>query len=300
MTGGQFPGTAGCSVVQHVAPGRRGPVRAQKPEPGQARVTVERDDQPPAGERPANVPAAPHTYTTPQLEAVIRRALELQAGQSAGGTDGVPEADVVRIGQELGLEPAAVRRAMAEVRGRPPEERGALDSFVGTATVRASRVLQRPASAIAPQLDRYLRDAEYMVAQRRYAGRTRYVQDPSIAAGIARLSRSFSRSTQPLKLKEVEVAVSPLDPGSCLVELSVNLATTRGGLIAGVFGSSSVLATGWAATVWATPIADPLMLVGLPVLAGAWAGMRAIYRTVSRSNEEKLELLLDRLEHDEL
>lgn len=261
---------------------------------------MERDDQTPAGERSSNLPAAPQTFSTPQLEAVIRRALELQAGPSAGGTDGVPAADIVRIGQELGLEPAAVRRAMAEVQGRPPEERGALDGLVGVATVRASRVVQRAASDVGPQLDRHLRDAELMVAQRRYAGRTRYVQDASIAAGLARFTRGLSRSTQPLKLKQLDAAVSPLDPGSCLVELSVDLATARGGLLAGVFGSSSVLAAGWAGTVWATPIADPLMLVGVPVVAGAWVGMRAIFRTISRSSEEKLELLLDKLEHDEL
>lgn len=261
---------------------------------------MERDDQTPAGDRPSNLPAAPPSFTTPELEAVIRRALELQAGAAGGGSDGVPAADVVRIGQELGLEPAAVRRAMAEVHGRPPEERRALDGMVGAATVRASRVVQRPATAVGPQLDRHLKEAELMVAQRRHAGRTRYVQDSSVAAGITRFTRSLSRSSQPLDVKQLDVAVSPLDPGSCLVELSVNLATTRGGLLAGVFGSSSVLAAGWAGTVWATPIADPLMLVGIPVVAGAWAGMRAIYRAISRSREEKLELLLDRLEHDEL
>ena len=260
---------------------------------------MKRDDPPPAGDRSSNLPT-PHTFSTTQLEAVIRRALELQAGQSAGGADGVPEADVVRIGQELGIEPAAVRRAMAEVQGRPPETRSALDGFVGPATIRASRVVPRAASVTGPQLDHHLRDAEFMIAQRRYAGRTRYVQDSSIAAGLARFTRGLSRSVQPLKLKQLDAAVSPLDAGSSLVELSVDLATARSGLLAGVLGSSSVLAAGWAGTVWATPIADPLMLVGVPVVAGAWAGMRAIFRSMSRSTEEKLELLLDRLEHDEL
>ena len=119
-------------------------------------------------------------------------------------------------------------------------------------------------------------------------------------SALARMTRGLSRSSQPLKLKQLDVAISPVDPGSCLVELAVDLGTTRGGLLAGVFGGSGVLAAGWTATVWATAIADPLMLVGVPVVAGAWVGTRAIFRAVRRSNEEKLELLLDKLEHDEL
>jgi hypothetical protein len=224
----------------------------------------------------------------------------LQAHQPGSGGEGLAEADIVRIGQELGLEPAAVRRAMAEVRSRVPEEHGALDAFVGPAHVRASRTIGRPAPEVAQLLDRYLRDAECMLPQRRSGERTRYVQDTSMAANLARFTRGFSRRHQPLKLKQLDVAVASLDDGSCLVELGVNLAGTRGGIVAGVFGSSSVLAAGWATTVWATPIADPLMLLGVPVLAGAWAGMRAIYGKVSHTREDRLETLLDKLEHDEL
>jgi hypothetical protein len=189
---------------------------------------------------------------------------------------------------------------MAEVRTRAPEQHGALDAFVGTATVRATRAIQRPASEIALLLDRHLRAAELMLPQRRTGERTRYVQDSSIAANLSRFTRGFARNQQPLNLKQLDAAVSALDASSCLVELNVNLAGMRGGLVAGVLGSSSVLAAGWATTVWATPIADPLMLLGVPVLVGAWAGMRAIYGSISRSNEDKLETLLDKLEHNEL
>jgi hypothetical protein len=261
------------------------------------REHMERDDRP-----PSRLPAqpAPRSLTTTELEAVIRRAIELQASHPTRGDDGVSEADVVRIGQELGLEPAAVRRAMAEVRGRPPEERGALDGFVGAAIVRASRVVQRPALEVAKVLDRHLRDVELMVPQRRFGDRTVYVRDSSISAGLARFTRGFARAQQPLNLKQLDVAVSAIDAGSCLVEASVNLNAVRGGLFAGVFGSSGVLATGWATAVWATAVADPLMLLGLPVLLGGWAGTRAIYSQITRNNRDRLELLLDRLEHNSI
>jgi hypothetical protein len=255
--------------------------------------------EPGAGETP-NVPAVPRNFSTPELEAVIRRAVELQAGGTARADDGISEAEVVRIGQELGLEPVAVRRAMAEVRGRPAEDSGALAAVAGPAIVRASRVLRRPAATVAAELDRYLRDTEIMVAQRRFADRTRYVRNPTFAAGLTRITRGISSSHQPINLKQVDVSILPLDAESCLLEASADLAAMRGGITAGVLGSSSVLTAGWAATVWATALADPLMLLGVPALAGAWYGTRAIYGSIARSVEEKLESLLDRVEHDEL
>jgi hypothetical protein len=98
----------------------------------------------------------------------------------------------------------------------------------------------------------------------------------------------------------MDVAVSALDAESCLLEISVDLAGTRGGLAAGVLGSGGVLSVGWVATVWATAIVDPLMLLGIPVVVGSWYGMRAVYGTIRKSVQEKLESLLDRVEHNDL
>ena len=96
------------------------------------------------------------------------------------------------------------------------------------------------------------------------------------------------------------MAVSPVDADSCLVEVSIDLAGARAGHAAGALGGGGALGAGLAVTVWATPVADPLMLLGIPVFAGAWYGMRAIYGAVRASAQEKLESFLDRVEHGEL
>ncbi|NLG63459.1 MAG: hypothetical protein GX539_14570 [Candidatus Cloacimonetes bacterium] len=261
---------------------------------------MERDRRDVPVRRADAAPAPSTNLTTSELEAVIRRAAELQAGSSARAEEGVSEAEVVKIGQELGLEPAAVRRAIAEVRSRPAEERGALVGMVGERVVRTSRVVQRPAATVAAVLDRYLREKEYMVAQRRFHNRTRYVRNPSIAAGIARFASGFSRAHPPLDMKELDVAVSRIDEASCIVEVGVDMGGMRGGLVAGLLGSSSAMAVGWSAAVLATPIADVLLLLGIPLVGGAWLGMRAIYGNITGSVRDKLESLLDRLEHNEL
>jgi hypothetical protein len=239
-------------------------------------------------------------FSTQELEAVIRRAVELQAGSSALSEEGLSAVDVVRIGQELGLEPATIRRAMAEVQNRYEEERSALVTIAGARTVRASRVIRGPASDTNVLVDNYLRESELMVAQRRFPDRTRYVRDSSLAAGFARFTRGFSRPHQPLNLQHLDVAVTALDAESCMLELSVDLAGTRGGLVGGMLGSSFALSAGWMVAVWATAIADPLMLAGIPFMAGSWFGMRAIYNTIRNSVQDKLESLLDRVEHNEL
>jgi len=250
--------------------------------------------------RPPEQPVATRNLTTQELEAVIRRAVELQAGTSARTEDGVSEAEVVRIGQELGLEPAAVRRAMAEVRTRPPAEASRLGRALGPGVARAARTLRRPAAATGLLLERYLRETELMVVQRRFPDRTRYVRDSSIAAGLARFARGFSRHQQPLDLQQLDVSVSALDPDTCLLEVSVDLSTTRTGIAAGAFGGGGGLAAGLAVTVWATPVADPFMLLGIPIFAAAWYGMRRVYGAVHRSAQEKLESFLDRVEHNDL
>lgn len=107
------------------------------------------------------------------------------AGCAARPDEGVSEAEVVRIGREIGLDPATVRRAMAEVRARPPEERGGLARTMGPAVVRASRAIPRPAAETAARLERYLHDTELMTTQRRFPERTRYVKDSSLGAGLS-------------------------------------------------------------------------------------------------------------------
>jgi len=246
----------------------------------------------------SSVPA--RNLTTQELEAVIRRAVELQAGTSARTEEGIAQAEVLRIGQELGLEPGAMRRAIAEVRSRAPAERSLLGITMGSRVVRCARTLRRPAALTGMRLEQYLLEREYMVVQRRFPERTRYVKDASLAAGLARLARGFSRANRPLDLKQLDVAVAALDENTCLVELSVDMGSQRAGVVTGAVAGGGAIAAGLAAAVWVTPVADPFMLLGIPVLASAWYGMKAAYRGIQRSTLEKLESFLDRLEHNDL
>ena len=254
----------------------------------------ERQDQPGGASAPASPPS--RGLTRAELEAVIRRAVELEAGD-AEGTEGIPDAEVLRIGRELGLGAESVRRALVEVRGRPAEDRGLMAVAMGPGTVAAARTIPGGAAAIRERLDRYITETELMRVQRRFPDRTSYVRDTSLGAELTRLTRGLSRSVRPVGLRQVDVTVAALDDERCHVEVRSELKGARAGYAAGAAGVGGAAGSGVAIAAWATPIADPVMLLAVPVVAGAWLGMRGLYRVSLRSVGEKLETLLDRIEH---
>jgi hypothetical protein len=245
----------------------------------------------------SNLPA--RRLSSQELEAVIRRAVELQT--AAGGSDeGVAEAEVVRIGQELGLEPAHVRRAITDIRSRPPEEGGMLAAVMGPGQVRAGRTIRRPAAQLGMLVEDYMVRCEYMHAHRRFPDRTRYVRDASFAAGVGRFARGFSSREQRLDLKQVDVGVAYVDDDTAFVELSMDLSGERAGYAAGGAALGTVSSVPVVAFALVTAAPAVLALTAVP-LFGAWmVGMRAGYRYSARQVQEKLESFLDRLEHGEV
>ena len=270
---------------------------AQAPPPGQPGRGLSAQQQQPAPAPGGGLPA--RRLSNQELEAVIRRAVEIQA---AAGTpeEGIPEGEVIRIGQELGLDPVTVRRAITDVRGRPASESGLLARTMGPGTLRAARTIRKNAAAVGLLLEEYLCKCEYMVVQRRFPDRTRYVRGTGVGAAFARAARKFGASHAAMDLAQLDVAVSALDDETCVVEISVDTSGARAGMAAGAAVVGGGAAVGITAAVLATPIIDPLALLSLPALLGSWMGMRGIYGAVQHSTQDKLEGFLDRLEHNEL
>jgi hypothetical protein len=205
----------------------------------------------------------------------------------------------MRIGKELGLEPAHVRRAIAEVRGTPVSETGVLARVMGPETIRASRIVRRPAAELGLRIEEYLVACEYMMVQRRFPDRTRYARGTGVGASLGRAMGKMGSKHPTLDLAHLDVHVSPMDDDSALVELSVPMAAMRGGLAAG-----GVLGGGGAGAALGTVLAvmgpDPFALVGFPVLGVSVLAARALYRYVAGGVQDRIEAFLDRVEHGEL
>jgi hypothetical protein len=251
--------------------------------------------------RPAEESGLPaRRLTGEQMEAVIRRATELQFA-AGGGEEGVSETELLRIGRELGLDPTNLRRALAEVRtAGGPAERGVLTTLMGDRVVRASRIFRKPAAQLGLFLEEYLRKSEFMDPVRRYPDRTRYARASGIGAAFGRAAAKISARQASLDVPQLDVGNSALDEGSALVELSVDQGGLRAGLTAGGAAVGSAGGLGIITVAMMTPVPDPVSLVAIPILGASMAIMRAIYRHQAGSVENRLEAFLDRLEHGEL
>lgn len=231
---------------------------------------------------------------------MIRRAAELQArAAEQHGNEGMDPAELLRIGQELGLSTAHLQQAIAEVRGGGPAEAGMLHKLFGPALIRASRTVPSDAEDVRQELERYLVDREYYTVLRRFHDRTIYEQASGVNAAVGRsMSQAFGRSRL-LGFKRLEVGVQSLEDGFSYVTLGTDLSGQRTGSALGAFlgGGGGGAATGIA---FGIAVAPPAALLGLPVFAGMMLLMRTTYGSAVKGALLKLESLLDRIQHDEL
>lgn len=249
-----------------------------------------------------NLPTIPR-ITSAELERVIQRAAELQLTQGHL-PDSLEEADVIRIAEEVGLEPRHVRQALAELRAEAlvpllKEEKGVASRLFGEPTMRASRVVPGTPDEILSTLSEYLAERESLTCVRD-RGRQQ-VWEPAKGLGrVLQRSLDFSgRKYELAKARRTGVFVEPLEEGRSLVTLTVDLTNERnthagawmGGLSAGVVGPSLGLILGAEmAPLFVVPVA-----VGLVSTIGPFLSTKTFGAQKART-ELAVQGLLDRLE----
>lgn len=242
------------------------------------------------------------------MEQVIRRAVELQAGASERVADeAITESELIRIGQEIGVSPQYMQRALAEAAGPPAAPASLAERLLGAGWVRAGRAVPGEADAVAEHLDRYLTEREWLTPVRRFPGRTVYVKASGMdLTRLLQVVEDVAGTRQPrvgagFKLKQarqVEAEVRPLEPGYSYVALAADLTAQRAGMAAvgGVMGGGSGLAV---AALLGVAIDPAAALLGLPLLGGGmWAG-RAAHLAQLNKAQTHLESLLDCVERGE-
>jgi hypothetical protein len=247
--------------------------------------------------------------STEQVEAVVRRAVELQTNEAdTAGDAGVSDEELVRIGGELGIGPAHMRRALAEVTARAAPEPGA--GLLGAARVSASRAVPGDAAAVRHHIERYLLESQYLAVLRRLPDRTIYekssgfhvemarVMDAASAVVSGRRRRRIGAGFDLRTVRTVAVSVVQMEDRVSWVTLTLDLGNQRTGYWAGMGTSGGVVAL--AAGISAAAIlAPPAALVALPIMAGSAWGTRALYGTVVKRARLHMEALLDHLERGE-
>lgn len=241
--------------------------------------------------------------TSAQLERVIQRAAELQTARE-DVPDRLNDAEVMRIGEEVGLETQHVHRALLELRAESLVPAGKSEHALavrlwGTGHVQASRVVPGDVAEIEEELGGYLKSAESLRPVRERPGLS--IWEPATDLG-SQLKRSLDfggHGFELAKARRVETLIQQLEPGRSLVTLSADLTNQRAAqattwiICLGVTGASATVALVLAAGF-------PLLLVA-PLAAGlSLAGGLAGTDQTFRKRRERVELtmhgLLDRLE----
>lgn len=234
------------------------------------------------------------------FEMVIRRAAELQARESEGpDSDGIEEAEVLRIGRELGLSTQHLHRALVEIKGSDEAESRLFARLFGPAHVRVGRTIQGDAREIAAILESYLVAREYMAVLRRLPDRVLFTRATGASAAVGRaMSKAFNR-TPLLPVVNLEISIQRLEEGFSYVSVATSLKGQRTATAAtSIVGGGSGTAIG-AATL-GIAIAPPAALLALPFLVASVFGGHTYYAGAVRRVQVQLESMLDRLEHGEL
>jgi len=238
------------------------------------------------------------------LERVLTRAAELQATAS-DTPEQLSEAQLVALGQEVGVSAEHIRQALAEEKTRVtvPEEQGAVARYFGPGAAVASRVVPGRSAEVLAALDRWMQQEESLQMKRRFGDRITWEKRPgfigSITRGLDVAGRGYTLSNVP----EVGASVVAVDATRVLVHLDAQL-TERRSRVVGISAIVAAIAIGSGAGLVALSVlAGGSIVVG----AGFGAALTAAGGLLSAGNARSqrrfvarvqlaLEQVLDRLE----
>lgn len=251
-------------------------------------------------------PVKPPALARNVVERVLARAAELQARSSDDDT-GLSEAQLVEIAGEVGLSPANVRQAIAEVRGQPdvPAESGAAHALLGTAVVQAARVVPGAAPGVLGAIDRWMQHSESLQVKRRFPDQMSWEPRQDFVTSIRRALHIGGRGFHLAGATEVRAVVATVEAKRAHAGLVADYSGARtqrttAAIIASAIGVVVGVPGFWMAMNAGLYVAAGLALipaVALPLAAMALA-RRAFRQQLARASVA-LEQALDRLEYSD-
>ena len=244
------------------------------------------------------------------FDEVMRRAAELAADDPDSTEDAFSDAEVVRIGREVGLPEEHVRRALAEQRARGggagKGRGGGLQMLLLRDEVTASRTIERPRARIRRELDDFMVGGQLLQGVRRKDDLLQYRPAVDWVSRVARAASFRSRQHYVASSRLVEVRMERMGAESTRVEVRVDpgiaanyrnwwvLAACATGVAAGVGVGMSLPPSLFAVGAFlATGVATGL-LTSLVVSLMAGPGFRRRVADV----QSEVEGLLDGLEKE--
>lgn len=273
-------------------------------------MTAEREASRPQVRPPSASPttaAGGRPVPSDRIEHIVGRAAELQRQQGLGNSSALSEEDIVRIGAEVGLDPAFVRRALAEERAEtltPPAPGGSglLDLLCGPGWVRVQRVVPGDSDSVQRRIETHLSTHESLKAIRRRPGASTW--EPA-TGWMDHLQRSLDVRGHGYDLaatRGIELNQLPVESGHTQVSLTADLGNQRNHHVVGWLGGLGALVlagTFIAIGEFGLDTAGALVAtagLGVAALFGVALGTRATLSGLRRRLIHRLEGVLDRVE----
>jgi hypothetical protein len=248
------------------------------------------------------MPDLPSKFDRAQLDRILQRAADLQAGEADPG-DELSKDDLLKLGREVGIPARHLEQAMLEEQTRVPAQ--ALDGFwdkaAGSANLTAMRVVRGDADQLQRTLIAYMEEEELLAVARQTSGRIAWEPLKGFNAAMKRSKAVLGGGNKPFMLARaltVVASVTPLEPGFVHVGIEADIREARGGFIGGAAAVSSLGVAG--ALVIATLGAPILGLVVIPMGLGLGWGVLRRFGPVQQRVQMGLERALDQLERGEV
>jgi hypothetical protein len=235
------------------------------------------------------------SLTRTEFEAVMKRASELSAADTDGGESELDEAELFRIGREVGLSDAHVRRALLEIRTTQTSS-GLIDAWIGPRRLRSSRVVPGSSERLREILDEFLVAGHLLQPVRQGTDILLYRPAVDWISHFARAGASLSERVYWASAKEVEIRLNEVEDGSTFVELVVDPGIRGDYLLGAIIGA---LTAGGAASFGLMLLLGGLMLPPLPLVAavaGGGAVAAGVAALTGRASKKKHEEVLQELE----
>lgn len=233
------------------------------------------------------------------FDRIIQRAAELQTGERDIG-EGLTEAELLAMGQDVGIPGRYLRQALLEERARALDGPAPRWSFAGPAVLAARRVVPGDRTGVEAALTQWMEEQELLRVKRRYPERTTWEPQVGFIATMQRGLRAGGRTYALTRAREIAAQVTQLEAGFCHVRLSADVRNLRQARLGGALALAGVGAAGTvvAGTIGVlTPFAAlPAIGFGLAALPVLFAGRRQQCERI----EVGLEQVLDRLERGEI
>ncbi len=234
------------------------------------------------------------------LERIVQRAAELQAGERDIG-EGLTEAEVLALGQDVGIPTRYLRQALLEEQTRSVVTGGTglFAWLTGPSLLTAERVVPGDRGAVERALTVWMEREESLQVKRRYPDRTTWEPRVGAFASIQRALGAGGKTFALARATEVGGQVTQLETGFSHVRL---VADVRGERARRLWGAALLV-------LWGAVLAGVLPALGalapwaaVPTVV-AWAAALAVARRHRRENERVhvgLEQVLDRVERGEI